>query len=256
VPPRALAVGCHPDDIEFMMAGTLMLLARAGFEIHYMNLANGSCGTDRLDRETIVRLRTEEARTAADRIGAVFHEPLCDDLAVFYAPELTHRMGAVVRRIAPSIILTHGPNEYMEDHANTCRLTVTAAFCRAMLNFPTDPATPPIQGEVTIYHALPYGLMDPLRRPVTADLYVDIGSVLEAKREMLACHKSQKEWLDVSQGLDAYLTTLVEMMQAIGRMSGRFAAAEGWLRHSHLGFCAPEADPLRDALGAKVVARD
>jgi len=41
----ALAVGAHPDDVEFMMAGTLSLLAKAGFEPHILTVANGSCGT-------------------------------------------------------------------------------------------------------------------------------------------------------------------------------------------------------------------
>ena len=40
-----LAFGCHPDDIEFMMAGTLLLLKDLGVELHYINIANGSCGT-------------------------------------------------------------------------------------------------------------------------------------------------------------------------------------------------------------------
>jgi N-acetylglucosamine malate deacetylase 1 len=38
----AIAVAAHPDDIEFMMAGTLLLLKRAGYEIHYFNLLSGN----------------------------------------------------------------------------------------------------------------------------------------------------------------------------------------------------------------------
>mgnify|MGYP000867140096 CR=1 FL=1 len=40
-----LAAVAHPDDIEFMMAGTLFLLKQAGAEIHLWNLANGCCGS-------------------------------------------------------------------------------------------------------------------------------------------------------------------------------------------------------------------
>ena len=43
--PVVLAVGCHPDDIEFMMGGTLFLLKEAGCDCHYMNVAHGNCGT-------------------------------------------------------------------------------------------------------------------------------------------------------------------------------------------------------------------
>ena len=58
---RAFAIAAHPDDIEFFMAGTLMMLGEAGYEIHYMNVANGCCGTTQFDAPTIARLRLEEA---------------------------------------------------------------------------------------------------------------------------------------------------------------------------------------------------
>ena len=84
----AFAVGCHPDDIEFMMSGTLMRLKNAGYEIHYMNVANGSCGSDTLDRDAIVAIRREESIAAAELIGAVYHESIANDLEVFYEREL------------------------------------------------------------------------------------------------------------------------------------------------------------------------
>jgi hypothetical protein len=121
-----------------------------------------------------------------------------------------------------------------------------------MTNFGTDPPVAPVDGELTVYHALPYGLHDGMNRRVRAGLYVDVGSVLGRKRNALAMHASQKEWLDHSQGLDAYLNTMEEMTAQVGAMSGRFRCAEGWRRHSHLGFCGPEADPLRDALSGLV----
>jgi len=39
---RALAIAAHPDDIEFVMAGTLRLLRDAGWEVHYLNLSTGN----------------------------------------------------------------------------------------------------------------------------------------------------------------------------------------------------------------------
>jgi hypothetical protein len=65
----------------------------------------------------------------------------------------------------------------------------------------------------------------------------------------LAAHKSQQNWLDVSQGLNSYLLAMEDMSLEVGRMSKRFKHAEGWRRHLHFGFCAPEADPLAQALG-------
>lgn len=142
----------------------------------------------------------------------------------------------------------------MEDHTNTSRLAVTAAFSRGMPNFGVSPARPTVDGEVAVYHGMPHGLRDALRRQVEPGLFVDTTSVLETKRQALAAHRSQKEWLDVSQGLNSYLQTMEEMSLALGQASGKFQHAEGWRRHSHLGFSAEEIDPLKHALGQAALA--
>ena len=80
---RAFAIAAHPDDIEFFMAGTMMLLKRAGYELHYLNIANGSVGTIQHDAQAIIRIRRDEARSAADFLGAVYHESLVNDIEIF-----------------------------------------------------------------------------------------------------------------------------------------------------------------------------
>jgi LmbE family N-acetylglucosaminyl deacetylase len=252
---RAFAVAAHPDDIEFHMAGTLILLGRAGYELHYLNIANGSCGTTQYDREEIIRIRRSEARAAAESIGAVYHESLVDDLEIFYEKALLARVSAVMREVAPEIVLTHSPVDYMEDHQNACRLAVTSAFCRGMPNFPTDPPVAPVSGDVTVYHAQPHSNLDPLRQVVVPDIFVDVESVLEQQRAMLACHHSQKDWLDESQGMDSYLLTMIDMSRQVGTLSGKLAFAEGWRRRLHFGFCSEDADPLTVALGDLVYSR-
>ena len=245
----AFAVAAHPDDIEFMMAGTLLLLGEAGYQLHYMNVANGSCGSAAMEAEQTATVRTEEARTAAAMLGATFHEPLVDDLQIYYTPELAAKLCAIVRQVNPEILLIPSPLDYMEDHMNVSRLMVTAGFCRGMTNFPTSPSVEPVGNDLAVYHALPYGLRDQLRNPVKAELYVNVSSVISKKRDILACHQSQKQWLDESQGLDSYLKTMENMTGEVGRMSGKFEFAEGWQRHSHLGFAAENFGPLSDALG-------
>jgi len=247
---RVLAVAAHPDDIEFLMAGTLILLGRSGYEMHYLNIANGSCGSTQLSAAHTAQMREREALQAADLIGAEFHPSLTGDLDIFYDRPTLARLAAVMREVAPQIVLTHAPADYMEDHTNACRLAVTAAFSRGMPNFPTDPARGPIDGPVTVYHAQPYGNCDPLGEPVRPGLLVDVTGVIELKTAMLACHKSQQEWLDTSQGLGSYLEKMKSLSREVGRMSGSFEYAEGWRKHLHLGFCGADADPLREALGA------
>src|SRR5690349_15249729 len=217
---RAFAVAAHPDDIEFVMAGTLILLGEAGYELHYMNIANGCCGSEEHSAANTARIREREAMAAADSIGAEFHSSLVNDLEIFYNHDTLTRLAAVMREVAPEILLVHSPADYMEDHMNACRLALTAAFARGMPNYPTVPERAPVAQAVTVYHAQPHGNRDEFGQLVRPGLFVDVAPVMERKTAMLACHQSQKEWLDVSQGFDSYLDTMKELMREVGRLSG------------------------------------
>jgi LmbE family N-acetylglucosaminyl deacetylase len=243
------AIGAHPDDIEFCMAGTLLLLRRAGWELHCWHLARGDCGSSHQSAAATQRVRRAEAHAAARLLGAHYHEAFLDDLEIFYEDATLRRVAAGVREVKPSVILTHALEDYMEDHMNTARLVMTAAFARGMPNYRTRPTRRATDQPVTLYHALPHGLCDRLRNRVLPGAWVNTASVHHEKRAALACHRSQQEWLDVSQGMGSYLRALDEISAAVARMSRRFQHAEGWTRHSHLGFCGPDEDPLKEALG-------
>ena len=246
--PSVLAVFAHPDDIEFVAAGTLLLLKEKGWDLHYMNLCTGSCGSVVLGAQELSRVRLAEARASAHLLGAKFYAPICDDLELSYSTPFLRKVTAVVRESRASILLTHSPADYMEDHTFASRLAVTAAFSRCIPNFRSTPPRRAYSEDVTVYHAMPHGLCDQLRKKLRAGLYVDTAAVQETKRAALALHKSQNHWLSASQGGGVH-DILRESAQAVGRLSGRFELAEGWRRHSHTGFSAREADPLRDALG-------
>ncbi len=251
---NVLAAVAHPDDIEFTIAGTLLLLKEAGCTVHFWNLCNGYLGTQQYPREEIIRLRRAEAAESAKLAGAEYHDALFDDLGVFYDASSLAKTSAVIREIAPDIIFTHAPADYMEDHEGVCRLTVMAAFSRGMTNYVTDPVRPIFNKPVALYHAMPHGIRNNLGRLVEPDLYVDIESVIAKKRELLSCHRTQKEWLDASQGMDAYLEEMERLCAEMGAMSGKFPFAEGFQRHNHLGFCAPDFNPLADLLGGRLIS--
>lgn len=245
---RVVAAVAHPDDIEFMMAGTLLRLKDAGWEVTMWNLLDGCCGTTTLDREEIVRVRWEEARHSAALLGGTAQPSLFSDLEVFYDKPSLARVCAALRDIRPDVVLTHSLQDYMEDHQNVARLIVSATFTRGMRNVSTNPQRPAYDAPVAVYHALPHGLRDAMRQPIIPDFCVDITDVLERKRAMLACHVSQKEWLDSSQGMDSYLDEMVHLSAEVGRLSGKFRYAEGWRRHSHLGFGPEDFDPVFETL--------
>jgi LmbE family N-acetylglucosaminyl deacetylase len=249
-PPAVIAIAAHPDDIEFYMAGTLLLLKEAGWTIHYLTLASGSCGSLQYSAAATKKLRRTESRRAAAILGAHYHPSLVDDFEVLYNLRILRNVASLIRLTRPSIVLTHSPRDYMEDHVNTSRLAVSAAFARGMPNFRATPARAPTPEDVTVYHAMPHGLRDELGRRVPAGAFVNTTPVHHLKRKALAAHQSQKTWLDASQGMDSYLKTMDKLSRAVGRMSGRFQHAEGWRRHLHYGFCPEESDPLRRALAS------
>ncbi len=249
--PSALAIAAHPDDIEFVMAGTLLLLKEAGWDIHYLNVSNGNMGSTVMTAVETARVRRREAQTAAKVLGAKWFAPFCDDMLVFYHEENIRRLCAVVRAVRPSVVLTHALQDYMEDHMNVARLAVTATFTRGIPNFHSRPQRAPDMTPCVIYHAMPHGQCTPLREPVTPELLVDTTRVHAIKRAALACHASQKEWLDATQGQESYLQTMDVFSCALGRQSKKFSHAEGWTRHLHYGFGAADDDPLRAVLGKK-----
>jgi N-acetylglucosamine malate deacetylase 1 len=249
--PSALAIAAHPDDIEFVMAGTLLLLRDAGWTIHCFNLSNGNMGSSVMTAAETARTRRREAIAAAKAMDAKWHAPIGEDLGIFYTEANIRRVCAVVREARPAVILTHALQDYMEDHMITARLAVTAAFARGIPNYRSQPQRKPRLDPCVIYHAMPHGQRTPTRRRVFPEAFVDTTTVHARKRAALACHASQKEWLDKTQGMDSYLRTMDEFSRALGRQTRRFTHAEGWVRHLHYGFADEQDDPLREALGRR-----
>ena len=246
--PSVLAIAAHPDDIEFVMAGPRLRLGQLGWELHYCNLADSCRGSMTLDRTTCAATRLEEAKRAAAMLGAKFYPPICPDMEVAYTTELLRKVAAVVRQAHPSILLTHAPVDYMEDHELTCRLAVSAAFSRGMPNFQSDPPIDPYFDPVTVYHAQPHGNRTPLGEVIRPDFAVETTGVMEQKVATLECHACQKDWLDESQGMDSYVQTMRDLTSEVGKMAVKFQYAEGWRRRMHWGFCNADDDPLRVAL--------
>src|SRR3982751_614681 len=98
----AIAIAAHPDDIELMMAGTLLLLKKAGYKIHYLNLSSGNLGSTQYDSITTAKTRLEEAKKSAQILGAQFHPPFCNDLEIFYDLKTLKQLAAIIREVKPT----------------------------------------------------------------------------------------------------------------------------------------------------------
>ena len=243
-----LAVGGHPDDIEFMMAGTLLLLKEAGAPIHMWSMTDGSLGSTSTDRVRTAAMRLDEACASARIAGAAFHGPIARDMELVCSVELVSRAVAVIRRANPRILLLPAPEDYHPDHRNASSVAVSAAFAARLPAYESRPPVPPVETDIAIYHALPFGLRDSMGKIVEAGQYVDITGELDHKIQMLAAHVSQRDWLLASQDLDC-LGVMEEMCRQVGRASGAFEYAEGWRRRLQVGFSAGDGDPLSELLG-------
>jgi len=137
----------------------------------------------------------------------------------------------------------------MEDHSECARVMVMAAFCKGTRKFEIIPPRPPVTGDTYMYHAQPHGLRDAMNRYHPPETFVNVESVIAVKEQMLRCHASQKNWLDVSQGMDAYLEGMRQMCGEVARWAGPgWRYAEGFQRHCDIGFAAEERHPLSELL--------
>lgn len=251
-PLTVLAVGAHPDDIEFMMSGTLLRLHDSGAELHVMHLADGSCGSKTKGPETIARIREDEARSSASLLGATYHPSLVGDIGIIYREDLVRKVTAVVRTVKPGCLLLPSPVDYMEDHQETARVCVTAAFVRGIPNYASEPPIDAIDDPVAVYHAMPFGLDGPMGERIESDFVIDVSGLESRRRRLLCEHASQRSWLDASQGPGSYEQMLLRMSSEMADRYDIDGHAEGFRLRSHRGFRPEGWRPLESFLFAHV----
>lgn len=240
-----LTLLAHPDDAEFLCAGTLIRLAEAGFEIHIASLTPGDCGTMDQAPWAIAARRTEEARQAAALLGAAYHCLDERDGFVVYDKPTLRKVTDLMRRVAPGVVFTHAPHDYMVDHEMASLLARAASFLYAAPNASALPLVPGSRVPY-LYYCDPVEGLDPLGRPVEPTTWVDISAQLARKTEMLACHASQRDWLRAHHGTDEYLDSMRRLARKRGQ-AARTAAAEGFVQHR--GHPYPQDDLLRRLFG-------
>jgi LmbE family N-acetylglucosaminyl deacetylase len=113
VPERALAIGAHPDDIEFGCGGTLAKWAAAGCEIHHMVCTDGSKGSWEAgeDLEALVATRKDEQRAASVALGGRGEVIFLGSTDGELEAGLSQRADVClwIRRIRPQVVLGHDP---------------------------------------------------------------------------------------------------------------------------------------------------
>ncbi|MBI2807345.1 MAG: PIG-L family deacetylase [Planctomycetes bacterium] len=242
-----LSVLAHPDDAEFLCAGTLIRLKQEhGFAIHIASMTPGDCGSAELGPDEISRIRREEGTRAAALIGATYHCLEEKDLRVFHGELALEKVTRLLRSVQPGIVLTHSPADYMLDHEMTSTITRAAAFAAPIPNFMSERPLGPVLAHIPhLYYCDPIEGKNALGEDVTPGFRIDISGVIATKAEMLAAHASQREWLLKHHGMDQYLQAMRDWGAQRGRECGA-AFAEGF--RQHLGHGYPRDNVLADLL--------
>ncbi|HEY3241506.1 MAG TPA: PIG-L deacetylase family protein [Acidimicrobiia bacterium] len=185
-PERALAIGAHPDDIDFGCGATLAKWAAGGCEVFELVLTDGSKGSwdPEVDRRELVRLRQREQRAAAARLGGrdVRFLGWVDGELASGLPE-REAVCRVIREKRPDVILGHDPWKRYRlhpDHRHAGHLAVEGIVAARDLHFFPDQGLAPHRPS----HLL-------LWEADVVDHLEDVTDWLDIKLEALLCHASQ-----------------------------------------------------------------
>ena len=251
-PRRVLAAMAHPDDLEFLCAGTLMRLREAGFEVHVATMTPGDKGTADRSREAIAAVRREEARKGAASLGAASCTCLeFADLEILFDAPARRRVAGLLRRVDPEVVFTLSPDDYMFDHTITSMLVRDACFNASVPNADAEGGHPPASRVPYLYYCDPVGGHDAYGAPAILSCLVDISAQVGKKTAALACHASQREWLRRQHGVDDYLESMRRHGARRGAAIG-VAFAEGFRQHR--GHPHPADDLLARVLSAVPVS--
>ena len=247
-PKRVLSVLAHPDDAEFLCAGTLALLREKGWEVHIATMTPGQAGSATLGPEQIAAIRRQEAAAAAAVIDGRYACLECEDAFIRHDRETFLKVVTLLRQVKPAVVLAHSPQDYLYDHEVTSLIVRNAVFWSTVPNLKTP------QGEAFrpmphLYYCDPLDGTDILGQSVQPKTVVDVTSVIETKSAMLARHASQRDWLRQQHGTDEYLLAMKRMGQSRGALAG-CGYGEGF--RQHLGNAYPTNDILADELGQRV----
>ncbi len=246
-----LSIHAHPDDIEFQVGGLLIQLSALGHRLVNVTMTAGDKGSSEMDAETISTVRRQEAKRAADLVGAEYYCLEFKDLEVCHDNPSRKRVTELFRKVRPDIVLTAPPVDYMSDHEITSRLVRDAAFNASVPNYKTDSELgagqfPPTNKPPYLYYMDAVDGSDWFGNRQLPTLYVDITQDFDRKREMCACHVSQREWLLRQHGIDEYLNMVARWGNERGKEVGS-TYAEALVQHR--GHPHPHDDLLARLLG-------
>lgn len=181
---RVLAIGAHPDDIEFACGGILLVERERGAEVSLCICSRGESGTNGTPEE-----REAEARHAAELLGAEI--TLLDfggDSHIAQTNANAFELARQIRRLKPDVLLSSVTSEDQHpDHAVVGKLARDAArFARyggiaELRDFAPH----------AISHHLQYAVTPGAEPRACARVRIDIGAEYDRWIALMECHRTQ-----------------------------------------------------------------
>ena len=218
-PERALAVGAHPDDIDFGCGATLAKWADDGCDVHVLVCTDGSKGTwdPDADEQALIAVRQDEQRAAATALGATGEVVFLGWPDGELESGMTQRrqVAEVIRRTRPNVVLGHDPWKRYRlhpDHRHAGLLTTDGIVAARDPKFFPDLPLP--------HHRPDLLLLFEADEPDHAE---NVDGFLEAKYRALTSHHSQFE-STMKSGDDPELTRfrrrVEDKLVAAGKAAG------------------------------------
>lgn len=205
-PESAMVIFAHPDDCEFIAAGTVAKWAAEGCRVIYVSCTSGDKGTSdqEFDPQKLIETREQEQRDAAAAAGVEEVEFLRYMDATLVADlELRKELTRMIRKHQPEALICPDPTarwvgqEYIQhpDHIAVGEASLAAVFpsARDHLTFRDL-----LDEEELEPHKVTHVLLSGAKEP---DMWIDISEVIEKKIAALKAHKSQVEDWDPSDML-------------------------------------------------------
>jgi LmbE family N-acetylglucosaminyl deacetylase len=158
-----LAIGAHPDDIEFGCGGTLTKYSQRGHRLFLMVMTGGGSGAP---SET----RMAEQTAARQILGAeeIFWGGY-QDTHLGVDAEMIKKIESVIASVKPEFIFCHFPDDTHQDHRHLAQAVMSATRYIRNVLFYEGPTTQNFNPQV----------------------YVDTGDTIDVKLEALRAHRSQ-----------------------------------------------------------------
>lgn len=227
-PKIVLAIGAHPDDLEFGASGSVGKWISDGAEVHYLICTDASKGSDDLEITTahLIELRRDEQRAACKILGVKTVTFLDNEDGITSASnELKRDIAREIRRVKPDTVVAQDPKQLYDasfgyinhnDHRNVGLAAMDAVYplARDHLSFP----------ELMAEGFEPHKVADLLFMGGIGDhnFIVDISQTYEIKLKALGAHASQ---IDISEP-----PVWMDMISRSLGAEGGFERGEGFIR--------------------------